>query len=177
MTDRRSQLVAAGYDRMAGAWEDFAAAVASDPRAEWRDELLSRLEPGSRVVELGCGNGTAETELLARHHRLVGVDLSAEQLRKARLAVPDASLVQADLLDVEFDPGSIDAVASFYVFNHVPRERLAELLDRVHTWLRPGGPAQPQTAICVAVAPGYFDGAMPSGGVGRHQSPKPLVGQ
>lgn len=139
MTDRRSQLVADGYDRMAGAWEQFAAAVASDPRGEWRDELLARLEPGSRVVELGCGNGTGETELLAQHHRLVGVDLSAEQLRKARLAVPGASFVQADLLDVEFDPGSVDAVASFYVFNHVPRDRLADLLGRVHAWLRPGG--------------------------------------
>ena len=52
---------------------------------------------------------------------------------------PAATFVQADLLDIEFDSGSIDAVASFYVFNHVPRDRLADLLGRVHAWLRPGG--------------------------------------
>ncbi|HZS30839.1 MAG TPA: hypothetical protein VFA37_06240, partial [Gaiellaceae bacterium] len=32
-----------------------------------------------------------------------------------------------------------DAVASFYVFNHVPRELLAPLLGRIHEWLVPGG--------------------------------------
>jgi hypothetical protein len=30
-------------------------------------------------------------------------------------------------------------VASFYVFNHVPRELLAPLLGQIHGWLRPGG--------------------------------------
>jgi cyclopropane fatty-acyl-phospholipid synthase-like methyltransferase len=137
--DRRSRLVADGYDHMAGAWEDFAEAVVSDPRAEWLDELMSRLDPGSRVVELGCGNGPVETLALAKHHRLVGVDLSSEQLSKARLRVPAATFVEADILEVEFEPGSLDAVASFYVFNHIPRERLAELLGRIHGWLRPGG--------------------------------------
>jgi cyclopropane fatty-acyl-phospholipid synthase-like methyltransferase len=137
--DRRSRLVADGYDHMAGAWEDFAEAVVSDPRAEWLDELMSRLDPGSRVVELGCGNGPVETQALAQHHRLVGVDLSSEQLRKARLQVPAATFVEADILEVEFEPGSLNAVASFYVFNHIPRERLAELLGRIHAWLRPGG--------------------------------------
>ena len=139
MTDRRSRLVADGYDQMEGAWEDFAEAITSDPRAEWLDELMARLDPGSVVVELGCGNGPRETQLLAKHHRLIGVDLSAEQLRKARLRVPEATFIEADILAVEFEPGSLDAVASFYVFNHVPRERLAELAGRIHTWLRPGG--------------------------------------
>ncbi len=36
-------------------------------------------------------------------------------------------------------PPSFDAVASFYVFNHVPRERLAPLLCDIHGWLVPGG--------------------------------------
>jgi cyclopropane fatty-acyl-phospholipid synthase-like methyltransferase len=139
VTDRRSRLVADGYDHMDGAWEDFAQAITSDPRAEWLEALMARLEAGSVVVELGCGNGPLETQLLAKHHRLVGVDLSSEQLRKARLRVPEATFVEADILAVRFDPGSLDAVASFYVFNHIPRERLAELVGRVHAWLRPGG--------------------------------------
>ena len=38
-----------------------------------------------------------------------------------------------------FRSGSLDAVVAFYVFNHVPRERLAALLERIHDWLGPMG--------------------------------------
>jgi hypothetical protein len=42
---------------------------------------------------------------------------------------------------VELDAGSLDAVASFYVFNHVPSEPLAPVLERIH-FTEPEGPAQ-----------------------------------
>ncbi len=139
MTDPRAQLVADGYDAMPDAWEAFRAQVKSDPRLEWLDELTRRTPDGSRVVELGCGNGTVETRELARRYQLTGVDLSEAQLRRARKAVPGAEFVCADLLSIEFEPESLGAVASFYVFNHVPRELLAGLFSRIRTWLRPDG--------------------------------------
>jgi cyclopropane fatty-acyl-phospholipid synthase-like methyltransferase len=139
VSDRRTQLVADGYDAMADTWEAWKAQIEDDPRADWRDELIARLAPGARVVELGCGGGTAETMVLARRFRLTGVDLSAEQLGRARKRVPEADFVHNDLTEIEFEPGSVDAVASFYVFNHVPRELLSEVFGRVHSWLTPGG--------------------------------------
>jgi len=133
------QLVAAGYDSMVDTWEDWVARIEDDPRARWTDELLDRLPEGARIVELGCGGGTAETTLLARRFRLTGVDLSAEQLQRAADRVPEAELVQADFTELELEPGSVDAVAAFYSFNHVPRELLAGLFARIHLWLAPGG--------------------------------------
>jgi cyclopropane fatty-acyl-phospholipid synthase-like methyltransferase len=41
--------------------------------------------------------------------------------------------------ELDLPAASFDAVASFYVFNHVPRERLAPLLRDVHGWLVPSG--------------------------------------
>ena len=139
MSDPRAQLVAAGYDAMADTWEAWKAQIADDPRAEWLDDLVARLPEGARVVELGCGGGTPETALLAERFRLTGVDLSAEQLRRARERVPRAAFLLADLTEVEFEPGSLDATVAFYSLNHVPRELLAPLFGRVHTWLVPGG--------------------------------------
>ena len=55
------------------------------------------------------------------------------------MRVPAADYLHADLTTVEFAARSLDAVASFYVLNHVPRELLAPLFARIHTWLRPGG--------------------------------------
>jgi SAM-dependent methyltransferase len=139
VSDPRTQLVAAGYDAMADTWEAWKAQIADDPRAEWLEELVSRLPEGARVVELGCGGGTPETALLAERFRLTGVDLSAEQLRRARERVPGAGFLLADLTEVEFERGSLDAVVAFYSLNHVPRELLAPLFGRIHTWLVPGG--------------------------------------
>ena len=139
MSDPRTELVGSGYDAMADTWEAWSARIENDPRAAWRDELVERLSPGARVVELGCGNGTEETRLLAERFRLTGVDLSAEQLRRARERIPEAEFVQADFTAIDFDDASVDAVAAFYSFNHVPRDLLAPLLARIGRWLAPGG--------------------------------------
>jgi SAM-dependent methyltransferase len=139
MSDPRTRLVAAGYDAMADTWEDWSSQVTDDPRHDWLEELLAVLPPDARVVELGCGNGTRETHELALRTRLTCVDLSEEQLRRARDRVPDADFVHGDLTTIEFDAGSLDAVAAFYALNHVPRELLPPLFERIHRWLRPGG--------------------------------------
>ena len=139
MSDPRTQLVAAGYDAMADTWEAWKAQIADDPRAEWLDDLVARLPEGARVVELGCGGGTRETALLAGRFRVTGVDLSAEQLRRACERVPGADFHLADLTEVEFERGSLAAVVAFYSLNHVPRELLAPLFERMHAWLAPGG--------------------------------------
>jgi SAM-dependent methyltransferase len=139
MSDPRTKLVAAGYDAMADSYEDWSSRVTDDPRHDWLEALLAKLPPEARVVELGCGNGTRETRELAARTRLTGVDLSEEQLRRARERVPGAEFVQGDLTTIDFDHGSLDAVAAFYVFNHVPRELLAPLLARIHSWLASPG--------------------------------------
>lgn len=139
MSDPRTQIVGAGYDAMVDTWESWAARIGDDPRHEWLDELVERLPAGARVVELGCGGGTAETKILAERFRLTGVDLSREQLRRARTRVPEAAFVHADFTEVEFEPSSLAAVAAFYSFNHVPRDLLAPLLARIRAWLSPDG--------------------------------------
>jgi SAM-dependent methyltransferase len=139
VSDPRTQLVGAGYDAMADTWEAWKEQITDDPRAEWCDELVTRLADGARVVELGCGGGAAETARLAQRFQLTGVDLSEKQLRRARERVPAADFLHADFTEIEFVPGSVDAVAAFYSLNHVPRDLLAGLYARVHGWLVPGG--------------------------------------
>ena len=138
MSDPRTALVGAGYDAMADMWERWSAEVSNDPRHAWLRKFVDGLPDDAEVVELGCGNGT-ETRALAERFRLTGVDLSAEQLRRARARIPGATFIEADLTTVSFAPRSLDGVCAFYVLNHVPRELLPALFVRVHDWLRPGG--------------------------------------
>jgi SAM-dependent methyltransferase len=139
MSDPRTALVGAGYDAMADAWERWSSEVSDDPRDIWLQKFADGLPDNADVVELGCGNGTAETRALAARFRLTGVDLSTEQLRRAHARVPEAAFLEADLTTVEFPTQSLDGVCAFYVLNHVPRELLPALFASVHGWLRPEG--------------------------------------
>jgi SAM-dependent methyltransferase len=139
MADARTQIVADAYDAMGETFAEWREQGAGDPRRVWEDKLVSRLGPGARLLELGCGNGTPETKRLAERFAVTGVDISPRQIERAHAAIPNATFLCADFTDLELPAASFDAAASFYVFNHVPRELLAPLLRDIHDWLVPGG--------------------------------------
>ena len=128
-------LVRAGYELCAQAYEDAR-------RAEEQSELAllsDRLPPQAAVLDIGCGSGLPITGALARQALVTGVDTSAEMVRRARLNVPEARFIQADIMALEFSPNSFDAVVAFYSIFHLPREEHPRLLRRLHAWLKPSG--------------------------------------
>jgi ubiquinone/menaquinone biosynthesis C-methylase UbiE len=66
------------------------------------------LRPGHAVLDVGCGTGAATLELAARNGGapVVGVDLSAPMVERARRRVPEAdrSRVRFEVVDVQADP-------------------------------------------------------------------------
>jgi SAM-dependent methyltransferase len=133
-----SRLVADGYDRMADRYLAWRMPLLDHAPADLVAGLAERLGPESRGLDLGCGAGIPGLQLLSVG-RATGVDVSAEQLRRARRLVPDAVLVQADMAEVEFPEASFDAVTEFFSLTHLPRDQHAPLLARIARWLRPGG--------------------------------------
>jgi SAM-dependent methyltransferase len=133
------QVVADGYDAIAErylAWSDLRP---SATRLRYLDLALELIPRGSAVLELGCGAGVPMTAALAEGRVVTGVDISATQTEMARRNVPKATFLQADMTSVSFDRHSFDAVLAFYSLTHVPREEHLPLLERVRSWLRPGG--------------------------------------
>ena len=133
------EIVAAGYDAMAdrfAAWQRQIGGMSGRERVE---RLLPLMPDEPDVLELGVGAGVEASQLLAERGRLTGVDVSGEQLRRARERLPGATLIHGDFLAVDFRAASFDAVVAIYVLNHVPRDRHRELLGRLAGWLRPGG--------------------------------------
>ena len=119
------EILREGYRQLGTAFDAWRDRIVGDPRGEWRDLLASKLREDARVLELGCGGGDSGLQ----HFDWTGVDLVARA----------PNVVEADFLELELPEGSFDACVSFYVFNHVPRGRLPELLAKIHRWLVPGG--------------------------------------
>jgi SAM-dependent methyltransferase len=133
------RLVQQGYDAIADGYACWAVADESDLRTKWLAKLVEMLPAGSAVLEMGCGAGLAVSRALAERYRLTGIDISWVQVDRARMNVPNARFVQADMTKTPFQPIAFDAVVALFSITHVPREEHAELLDQARGLLRPGG--------------------------------------
>jgi SAM-dependent methyltransferase len=140
MSDDPKQIVEAGYDAVADRYAEWSQnEVTGSPAVEYLEQLLGMLSSDATVLELGCGNGEPAARMLAPGRQYRGVDLSAEQLRRARELVPSGSFVKADYTKLERPTSSVDAVVALSTFGHVPLGELPGLLTRIASWLRPGG--------------------------------------
>ena len=139
-TPAAHRVVAEGYDAIAGAYADALLEVRT-PDSYYRgfvDRCVALVPGGGRVLDIGCGAGIVAEDLAIRA-RVIGIDLSREQLRLARERVPSASFVLADVSRFELRDGCLDAVAAFWSIIHVRRELHAELFTRIRAWLQPCG--------------------------------------
>jgi SAM-dependent methyltransferase len=109
---------------------------------------LGRIEPGSVVLDLGCGAGT---DLLIAAHmagsggRAIGVDMTGAMLERARASAAEMGLANVELHQsliesLPLEDASVDVVISNGVIDLVPdKDAVFDEIDRV---LRPGGRLQ-----------------------------------
>ena len=133
------RVVEAGYDRVAGAYAAWSAAIFSPERDRVTRLLIDELPAGAPVLELGCGNGEPVTRRLAERFAVTAVDISSEQLARARQAAPGATFILSDMMALDFPGESFAAAVALYSLIHLPCEEHPAMLRRVHAWLRPGG--------------------------------------
>lgn len=123
--------------------------------AKYRRALReARVEPGQRVLEIGCGwGGLAELAAKEFGAQVTGVTLSAEQLRWARQRLQDAGLdanarmLYLDYRDLpaRYDGDPFDAVVSIEMFEAVGHEYWSTYFRTLNACLKPGGHACIQT--------------------------------
>src|SRR6202012_5004788 len=97
---------------------------------------------GGRILEVGVGTGLSLPDY-ARTNRLVGVDLSAPMLRKAKERVDELrlghveGLAVMDAQQLAFADAAFDVVVAQYVITTVPDAEAT--LDEFARVTRPGG--------------------------------------
>lgn len=138
-TVKPSQIVAAGYDRIAVSWDQWTETVVPDLRAAALEPILEDIREDARVLDLGCGSGRPVAELLASKYDYVGVDLSPEMIRVARTRAPEAEFEVANMTEIDFASRSFGAVVAFYSIIHVPRQLHSALFRSIRRWLAADG--------------------------------------
>jgi arsenite methyltransferase len=109
---------------------------------------LGAIEPGSVVVDLGCGAGSdllIAAQMTGPAGRAIGVDMTTKMLDRARQSATEMGLTNVELHEslieaLPLDDASVDVVISNGVIDLVPdKEAVLDEIDRV---LRPGGRLQ-----------------------------------
>lgn len=96
------------------------------------------LQPGERVLDVGCNAG-ARLEQLRREFGIVGsgLDLSPASVAAGRRRFPALTLTAGDAERLPFPDAAFDAVTSFETFEHLPSPGRA--LAEMARVTRPGG--------------------------------------
>jgi cyclopropane-fatty-acyl-phospholipid synthase len=104
-----------------------------------------RLQPGQRLLDIGCGWGGL-ARFAARNHgvEVLGVTLSERQAELGRRRIRESGLegrVRIELRDYREvnAPGEFDAAVSIGMAEHVGRENLPAYFSAVNSLLKPGG--------------------------------------
>ena len=109
---------------------------------------LGHIEPGSVVLDLGCGAGTdllIATQMTGPSGRAIGVDMTASMLERARASAREMGIDYLELHEslieaLPLEDASVDVVISNGVIDLVPdKDAVFDEVDRV---LRPGGRLQ-----------------------------------
>jgi cyclopropane-fatty-acyl-phospholipid synthase len=126
-------------------WNDES--VGLEAAQEAKLDLVCRklaLQPGMRLLDVGCGWGSLALHAAERYGvDVVGITLSQEQAALARKRVAEAGLTEKIDIRVQdyrvIDDGPFDAISSVGMAEHVGRGKLPGYAAHLAALLRPGG--------------------------------------
>lgn len=129
------------WDRIARRYANMAIRNPEDYEATL-EKVRSRLGPGDRVLELGCGTGTTALRLADAVGHYVASDYSPEMIaiaeeKRAAAKIGPLELCTAQLGDGSIPQGPYDVVLAFNFLHLLPDRPLA--LTEIAQNLRPGG--------------------------------------
>ncbi len=130
-------LVRKGYDKIATRYQSVRKKYVNH---RYLERLNNLLKPGSVILDLGCGAGKPiDRFFIDNGHNVIGIDISKKQIELAKNNVPKARYTVKDISNLKREEYQVDAVVSFYVILHIPRETHEELFSKINSFLLAGG--------------------------------------
>lgn len=109
------------------------------------DRLIRSIEPGQRVLDIGCGTGALTVRAARRGACVRGLDRNPEMLAIARRRMTDegledrVELVEKGVAELDTEPGAYDVVMSGLCFSELSTDEVAYTIAQLRRLLKPGG--------------------------------------
>lgn len=133
----RVEFVEQAYDEVALTYH-----LQKDPSSnqELLERVRSLIPSDGEVLDVGCGSGIPVTKFFADLGYLTtGIDLSQSMIDLAAKNVPQATFLKRNMIELDFEEASFDAIVSFYALFHTPRELHERIIADFYKFLKPGG--------------------------------------
>ncbi|MEK6953925.1 MAG: class I SAM-dependent methyltransferase [Candidatus Micrarchaeota archaeon] len=114
-------------------------------RGRWRGTTNFQFEAkkGSRVLEVGCGNGKHLSALLDKGFDVYGVDISPSAIKlakeRAELSGEGAILTIGDATQLHFEDNFFDVVFLFHILGHLSEKERELAIKEAFRVLKKGG--------------------------------------
>jgi ubiquinone/menaquinone biosynthesis C-methylase UbiE len=112
-----------------------------------REIAGKHVQPGQRVLEIGCGTGTLAVMMARRGAEVIGIDVAPAMLAEAEKKVAATDLgdritlrrMDASEVDRHFEPQSFDVIVATLVFSELSTMERRYVLRAARHLLHPGG--------------------------------------
>jgi len=131
-------------------WSPWAREYALDPEryvfgtaaSDWAREIARLVRPGDAVLDLGCGEGRDSVFFAELGAAVIGVDVAADGLAKARRLARRRGVrvrwIEGGMTEA-LPAGCFDLIFSCGMLHYVPRAERGPLFRRLAAMTRPGG--------------------------------------
>ena len=135
--DEHGNIVREGYDKIARKYYQDRNLLKNKKEI---DDFIAHLADSAVVLDIGCGGGDPVLKtLVERGYKATGIDFSQGMLEVAKEMVPEAELIQGDIMKADFEVESFDGIISTYAVIHIHKTQHPALYQKMYNWLKPGG--------------------------------------
>jgi len=115
--------------------------ICSEEPSPFAQYVATLVEPGKRMVELGCGNGRDAVYFAGQGLQLTALDMSQEAITQLQSRnIPNAEFLCGDFVNADVhQPNSYDYAYSRFTIHSINHNQEQVLLNNLFRGLRPGG--------------------------------------
>lgn len=103
------------------------------------EKFISLLQPGSLILDIGCGGGVKDRYLIDKGLKVLGIDFSEKMVEIARREVVGGEFLTMDLKNVHKIKQEFFGIFMQAVLLHIPKRELRGILRRILKKIKNGG--------------------------------------
>lgn len=111
---------------------------------DWEDKkyvnsFISYLKPNSSILDIGCGTGELLEYFSSLCFKTMGIDISREMVNISKKRVINSRVFKMSLYDVSKIKERFDGVVATFVFVHIPKEKISDVIKSINSKLKKDG--------------------------------------
>lgn len=103
------------------------------------NKFLNLLKEGSKILDLGCGEGDKTNYIAGKGFKVIGVDLSKTAIKSAKKNFKNVTFLIRDITNTKLPSNSFDAITSLAVYHTLIVKDRKLYIKEIQRLLKKGG--------------------------------------